>query len=125
MNPNRKEKRVPAVLPIRISRINEDGKPIECLAHTLNLSRRGARLAGVTLAVKVGTVVRIHRGRASAYFRVMWVGSPETDSRFQVGVASVENVSNFWGLEEPTAVSEAGELQSSQRREFAKQLPPM
>ena len=95
---------------------------MDCLAHTLNLSRRGALLAGVTMPVKVGTVIRIQRGQANAYFKVMWVGSQERNSNYQVGVAPVETVSNFWGLEEHKGVSEADEREGSQHRDFAKQV---
>ena len=68
--------------------------------------------------VYVGSVIRIQRGQANAYFRVMWVGSQEKDSNFQVGVAPVERVSNFWGLEELKADSEPDEHQSSRLRGF-------
>src|SRR3954462_7526144 len=100
MGPTRKEQRIPAVVPIRIASINEDGDSVNCLAHTLNVSRRGARIASVTLPMRVGIVIRITRGRATANFRVAWVGSKETNSHHQIGVESLELVSNFWGLEQ-------------------------
>jgi PilZ domain-containing protein len=117
MGPTRKEARIPAVVPVRISAINEDGDPISCLAHTLNVSKRGARLASVNLpTLRSGMVVRIVRGRATANFRVVWIGSKETKSEFHIGVECLEMVSNFWGLEQTQPVSADAEREGSQRR---------
>jgi hypothetical protein len=122
MNPTRKEKRIPAVVPIRVFNVDQDGHPTNCLSHTLSVSRRGARLAGVTLPVKVGSVVRIQRGRANANFKVVWVGSSEDGSLFQVGVASLEIASNFWGLEESSTPPDLDERVSANRRVPTRQL---
>lgn len=112
----RKEKRVPAVVPIRINAINEDGEAVHCLAHTLNVSRRGARIAGVTLPVRLGMVVRILRGRANAAFKIVWLGEKDAKSHQQIGVESLEAVGNFWGLEPARAVSVDEEHEASQQR---------
>ena len=116
MGPTRKEQRISAVVPIRISTINEDGDAVNCLAHTLNVSRRGARIAGVSLPMRVGMVIRITRGRASANFKVVWIGSKETKSHQHIGVESLEVVSNFWGLEQSQPVSADAEREGVQRR---------
>jgi hypothetical protein len=120
MGPTRKEKRLSAVVPIRINAINEAGEPIHCLAHTLNVSRRGARLAGVTLPLRAGMVVRIVRGRANATFKVAWVGDKETNSLHQIGVESLEMVSNFWGMDQMQPVSVDEEHEGSRRRTQSK-----
>lgn len=120
MGPTRKEQRISAVVPLRINSINEDGDAVSCLAHTLNVSRRGARLAGVTLPMRVGVVVRIVRGRANAAFRVVWVGSAETNSVNHIGVESLEVVSNFWGLEQLKPVSADTEKEGVQKRTSGK-----
>jgi hypothetical protein len=116
MGPTRKEHRISAVVPVRLSATNEDGDPVHCLAHTLNVSRRGALLAGATLPLRLGVVIRIVRGRANASFKVVWIGSKETDSEHQIGVESLETVSNFWGLEQSRPVSVDEEHLSSERR---------
>ena len=96
---------------MRISAINEEGETEQCLAHTLNVSRRGARLAGVTLQWRMGTVVRITRGRSTANFKVVWLGQNQ-----QIGVESLETVSNFWGLEQLKPVSVDTEIEGKNRR---------
>jgi hypothetical protein len=116
MGPTRKEARISAVVPVRISAINEDGEPVHCLAHTLNVSRRGALLAGITLPLRLGGVVRIIRGRSSASFKVAWIGSKEANSEHQVGVESLEAVSNFWGLEHSKPISVDDEHLHAERR---------
>jgi len=120
MGPTRKEQRLAAVVPVRITSINEDGDAVNCLAHTLNVSRRGARLAGVTLPLRKGVVIRIIRGRANAAFRVVWIGTAETKSVNHIGVESLEAVSNFWGLEQLQPVSVDLEQEGVQRRTSGK-----
>jgi hypothetical protein len=109
-----------AVLPVRLTAINEEGDPIGCLAHTLNVSRRGALLAGVTMPVRIGVVIRMIRGRANAGFKVVWVGSKETNTQNQIGVEALEMVSNFWGLDQFKTVSPVSEQEGSDRRTRSK-----
>ena len=119
MGPTRKEQRIPAVIPIRVSTVTQDGEALHCLAHTLNVSRRGARIAGVTISLRLGTVVRITRGRAVAKFRVNWVGkndAKDNKQKDQIGVECLELIGNFWGLEQLDPVSADEERESSQRR---------
>lgn len=116
MGPTRKEQRIPAVIPVRLSSINEEGESLSCLSHTLNVSRRGARLAGVSIALRMGTIVRVTRGRAVANFRVTWLGPHEKNNQRQVGVECLEMVGNFWGLEELHPVSADAERDGVQRR---------
>ena len=115
-SPTRKEKRIAAVVPVRINAINEEGEPVHCIAHTLNVSRRGARIAGVTLVLRLGVVVRLVRGRANAAFKVVWLGEPEGESKGQIGVEALEVVSNFWGLDQLNPVSVMEEQEASQKR---------
>jgi hypothetical protein len=120
--PTRNEKRVSAVLPVRISGLDEDGRAISCVAHTLNVSASGAVIAGVTLRLRAGMMVRIVRGRANSAFKVAWVGSRETNSADQIGVQVQERVNNFWGLDQLKSVSADEEFFGSQRRKAG--VPP-
>jgi len=115
-SPTRKEKRIAAVVPVRINAINEDGESVHCVAHTLNVSRRGARIAGVTLNLRLGVLVRLVRGRANAAFKVVWLGDREGSTKHQIGVEALEMVSNFWGLEQLNPVSTVEEQEASQKR---------
>ncbi len=120
MGPTRKEQRIAAVVPIRINAINEDGDPVSCMAHTLNVSKRGARIAGITIPLRAGMVVRIVRGRANAAFKVAWIGDAATKSENHIGVEALEVVSNFWGLDQLKPVSIDEEQAKSKNRSGAK-----
>lgn len=109
--PTRKEQRVAGVVPIRVISTSEDGETVQCLAHTLNVSRRGARIAGVTVNVQLGKIVKIMRGRAAASFKVVWVGDNQ-----QIGVESLEAVGNFWGVDQLKPISPDTEHEGSRRR---------
>lgn len=106
-------------MPVRVSTVNQKGVLAECVAYTLSLSLHGAQLAGVTVPVKVGNVVRLQRGRATANFRVVWIGSEADDRPGQIGVASTLSVSNFWGLEESKPLPDIDLRAMSRRRDSA------
>lgn len=89
----RREERIPGVLPVKIFLKGPKGESVNGLAHTLNLSMRGARLGGVSVAVKPGTLIRIERGRASGNFRVVWA------QERHLGVESLQPAGSLWGLE--------------------------
>jgi hypothetical protein len=116
MWPTRTEKRVSAVVPVRISGLDEDGQAISCIAHTLNVSPSGAVIAGVTLRLRAGMMIRIVRGRANSSFKVAWVGAQGTNGARQIGVEALEKVNNFWGLDHLKPVSVDDEFFGSQRR---------
>lgn len=111
----RKEHRIPGVVPIRIISTTEDGETVQCLAHTLNISRRGARIAGVTVKVQLGKIIRIMRGRTTANFKVMWIGDNQ-----QIGVEALEAVGNFWGVDQLQPISSDAEHEGSRRRTSGK-----
>jgi hypothetical protein len=113
--PTRKEQRIQGVVPIKITSTTEDGETVHCLAHTLNVSRRGARIAGVTIDVQLGKIVKLMRGRATATFKVVWLGPNQ-----QIGVESLEALGNFWGVDQLKPVSEDAEHEGSRRRTTGK-----
>lgn len=108
MTTMRQEQRVSAVLPVRVSGVR--GKePFEFVAHTLNVSHRGALLSGVRFPLPVGSVICIRRGAFRAEFRVLWVtSSPHTP--LQIGVECLHQVGNFWRLNQRGSVSPAAEF---------------
>ncbi len=115
--PIRKEQRVKAVLPIRISGIDVDGAPFQGLGHTLNVSPNGARIANVNLPLRKGCVIRIQRGIHAASFRVVWMGEKGAKDEGQIGVECLEVVRNFWGLDRLEPVSKEDERIAAGRRE--------
>jgi hypothetical protein len=92
----RKEPRIAAVVPIRISSTTSEGEKCDGMGHTLNLSLRGARLSGLSVGLRAGAFVRVFRGRVAANFRVVWVSS----NRQHAGVESMDTVGNIWGIDQ-------------------------
>lgn len=77
-------------------------------------------MAGVTIPTRKDMLVRVIRGRASASFKVVWVGSKETNTQHQIGVEAAESVSNFWGLDQFKTVSPSDEQAAMDRRSRSK-----
>jgi len=74
-NPNRNRRlqnRVPAVLPVRVRGIDVEGQPFQEIAHTLDITATGARVAAIHHQLRIADrVTVIYRQRRTA-FSVVW-----------------------------------------------------
>lgn len=68
------------------------------LAHTVDISRFGARLAGFRDPFQAGTNVELQRGSRKAKVQVKWV-SQLGSNEMQMGVESAEPLETFWGVD--------------------------
>jgi len=91
----RRDKRIKINLPVYLRRSASEENP-RC-AHTVDISRSGARLAGLAEVMKLGEVLDIRCGEQEAPFQVVWVGSPAADG--QIGVESLTPEVNNWGVD--------------------------
>ena len=98
-SPSRYDKRVQLAIPLRVMTLDEQKRPQLDMACTLDISLRGARLYGVRSAARVGEVVTVERGRSRFACRVIWIGSPDTPQKGQIGVEAVEDGKSFWDKE--------------------------
>ena len=93
----RQHSRVRAVLPVRVRGTDKDGKPFEEVAHTLDITATGARLAAIHRPLTVrDQLIVVYRQRRMA-FLVIWtklVGNYE----YQVGLQAVGQEKEAWGL---------------------------
>lgn len=94
--PGRYDKRVQLAIPLRVTTWDEHRRPLLNMACTLDVSMRGARLYGVRSALKVGDVVTVERGRNKISCRVIWIGTPDSDKKGQIGVQAVELGKSLW-----------------------------
>lgn len=94
--PGRYDKRIQLAIPLRVTTWDEHKKPLQDLACTLDVSMRGARLYGVRSTLKVGDVVTVERGRNKLFCRVVWIGTPDSDKKGQIGVQAVETGKSLW-----------------------------
>jgi len=94
---DRKEDRVRVELPVRVYR-EPPGLPLQ-LAHTIDISKSGARLAGLEEEVEIGEVLRVECGHRQAPFRVVWKGARDTVKQGVAGLACLAVDANIWKLD--------------------------
>jgi len=92
----RKEERVRIELPIRLYRTTR-GLKLQ-LAHTVDISNSGARIAGLEEPLELGEIVKVECGNREAPFRVMWIGAPGTVNVRQVGLECLAADADLWKL---------------------------
>ncbi len=92
----RYDKRIQLAIPLRVTTWDEHKKPLLDMACTLDVSMRGARLCGVRSLLKVGDVVTVERGRNKLFCRVVWIGTPDSNKKGQIGVQAVEPGKSLW-----------------------------
>jgi len=97
----RTRKRVKMVLPIRLVGTDSHGRQVNQLAYTTDISRSGARVAGVKTMFDVGEVVTVHYKLRKAKFCVCWVGESGTPRTEQIGVSYLTPEEDLWKLELP------------------------
>src|SRR5262249_2293321 len=96
----RRCKRTTVQLPIKVYGTDKTGKPYFETAHTIDLTRDGARIGGLRVRVARGDWLGINHAGNKARFRVNWVGQPGTDTDGQIGVALWETERNkeIWNM---------------------------
>jgi PilZ domain len=95
----RREQRARTVLPVRVFGLDRSGKPFTEVAHTLDISRDGARLGGLNCSLAIGDIIGVQRGTDKARFRVAWVGSPNSRCEQQAGVCCIQPERCIWPAE--------------------------
>jgi len=78
-----REKRVRVALPVRFTSVGSGESQHAC---TLNITKDGARIAGLKQAPEVDELVEVTRGTKKEIFRVVWVGEAGTRDEGQVGI---------------------------------------
>jgi hypothetical protein len=89
------------VLPIKVS-VDQ----VSHLAHTIDITQTGARIAGLRVQLKPGMTIILQRGSKKAKFQVFWVRQLGTNE-LQAGIAALDGQNNFWGVDLDDKESEA------------------
>lgn len=76
------------------------------MAHTLDVSRTGARIAGVAAAMRVGDNVGLQYRNVRGRFRVTWVAA-SAGKEPQIGLLSLQPEKEFWGIGLPREEADA------------------
>ena len=93
----RKEERVRIELPIRLYRTTQDLKLQ--LAHTVDISNSGARIAGLEEPLEPGEIVKVECGNREAPFRVVWSGAQGTAGAGQAGLECLAADAELWKVD--------------------------
>jgi len=89
---NRKSARRKMVLPVRVSI-----DTVTHLAHTIDITHKGARIGGLRTQLQPGMIISLQRGSKKAKFRISWIRQL-APNELQAGVESLELQNNFWGV---------------------------
>jgi len=105
----RREIRLYLCLPVRICGVDAHGKAFEQDATTFDLTATGARLQGITRALKLGGIVSIQHHANKANFKVRWVGMgmPDTALHGHVGLELMGQEPMNWGRTIPCIPGDA------------------
>lgn len=93
-----KESRTHQTVRVWVYGNDPQGNPFSQTAHSVDVSRSGARLEGVGFLTAPGLTIEVKRGWKKARFRVIWVGQDGTNRAGQVGILCLEPDKNIWGL---------------------------
>ena len=95
---NRRQQRLTASLPVRVWGTDCLGKPFVELIHSVDISRGGARLAGISVLLNVEDVVAMQHKEVQARAKVVWVGRPDSSRDKEIGVRFVEVDKDLFGV---------------------------
>ncbi len=84
-------------LPVTISGVDDHGYRFKQTAHTLDVSRRGARITGMPRVLEPASLIEIEYRRRKARFRVVWTGNPSAAPVSEGGVVCVDGSACLWG----------------------------
>jgi len=119
----RSEQRVQASLPVRVWGMDPNGNPFLQSAHTIDITKNGARLRDLFCVAKTGEVICIQHGSKKAKFSVQWIGHPGTAGYGHIGLHCMEPGKYIWSVPLPQvnspdkfALNNAGPTSPAERR---------
>ena len=68
------------------------------LAHTVDITGAGARLAGFRTQLQVGATIELQRGPRKAKFLVRWIKDLDANE-LQMGIECQDLQEKFWGVD--------------------------
>ena len=118
----RREPRKDLKVPVRVFGTDMDGRPFSENVSTLNVSSRGAKLAGLQAKIKTGEVIGMAYGAQKSRFAVRWVGSAGAATEGQLGLENVSPEKPFWDFPLPApGMDEYGRhSKGAERRKYVR-----
>jgi hypothetical protein len=102
----RSEPRKPMQMQVRIFGTDKHGRIFSEKADTVDVSRSGAKLAGIKAEIQVDEIIGLTNGTNKVHFRVKWVGARGTAAEGQVGVLSLAPERPLWDLQLPAGLAD-------------------
>lgn len=125
----RREQRVLINLPVQVSRFSSAEQFWS--ARTVDISRFGARLAGLEEPLRLNEFLTIRCGGREAVFRVIWLGVPDTATAGQIGVECLTPEMNIWDMDllgrtdDEPLLQELAVAHAVQRNLFPREKPAL
>jgi hypothetical protein len=104
----RRSKRTKAVVPVQFW---ITGSKEGHLAHTLDLTDDGVRLAGFRAELRVGDKIEIQYRKKRALFQVSWITTCEGSAEKHMGAKCLESGKQVWGKQFPQKPDEYEEAE--------------
>jgi hypothetical protein len=95
----RGEGRHKGVFAIKVSGRDCTGKLFDELAHTLDLSRNGARIGAIHFELEENDRLTIQYRAQKIEYRIAWVKKLEGSKEYQVGLRAVRQDQDPWNLQ--------------------------
>jgi hypothetical protein len=113
----RRNSRIPAKIRVFVKGKDHNGNPFVQSSFTIDVSQNGARLDGLGYLAAVGETIEVkRRWRGKARFRVVWIGETGMAESNQIGVSSLEEDKNIWGLKLPEEGKPANSVPPPKKR---------
>jgi hypothetical protein len=117
---NRREPRVKKELPVRIFGTDADGRVFSDKIATVNVSRRGLEVSGVTVKLKLDEIVGVTHGQSKSHFRIKWIGDAGTAQAGHLGLLNINSDKPFWDFPLPVAEIDTFQANVQERRKYAR-----
>jgi hypothetical protein len=93
-----REERIHTALPVQVVMTRSE-HAMKQIAYTLDVSRRGARLAGVKGVESTGQFITVKRNANEGRFRVVWIGRPRSPQEGQIGIECLDCEKVIWDVD--------------------------
>jgi hypothetical protein len=92
----RSDRRIDVALSVRLSATDITGQPVEQDVTTVNVSRKGARLAGIHSKLRAGAQISLARMNNVEQFLIVSCGKENTPIAGQISISAVDPDTTFW-----------------------------
>jgi methyl-accepting chemotaxis protein len=92
----RSDRRIDVALSVRLSATDITGQPVEQDVTTVNVSRKGARLAGIHSKLRAGSQISLARMNNVEQFLIVSCGKENTPIADQISISAVDPDTTFW-----------------------------